>query len=377
MSQPIPINLASLEMKAGLAETKEEIAQQVTSEDRFQADAEEAYNAMAAARSSQKNERFKTLNQRIIKPEGKDDDQEVEKVEAAGEKKEEDLAQSFQKKNSELSLGKLNALKEKLHNDSTEEEIYTAVLKTFEDPTLADEAFEFLERASTGELKEKVSAVHTLLKQEKGREIIAGRNIDGVAKDYATSLGSSATSLRNLYRDVTGDPKGHEALFEELASKYPFDELKDVVAFLLKGMGYDMKSKGPSIQTPELMRLMEEVRNLQSILWVYLFFKGRSESIKTRFEREELDYPETLNFEILAKTFMKIVKERYPSAMKILKETSTLGLVYDEEKAIILSQFRDAIRGISPRAYKSDKHRQDLLLALIETLEQLEEEEEE
>jgi len=36
-------------------------------------------------------------------------------------------------------------------------------------------------------------------------------------------------------------------------------------------------------------------------------------------------------------------------------------------------QYRDAIRQLSPRLYKSFRHRQDLLLVILESLEELEE----
>jgi type III secretion protein W len=121
------------------------------------------------------------------------------------------------------------------------------------------------------------------------------------------------------------------------------------------------------------MRLMTETRNLQSILWVYMFFKGRMGLLRKLFEQYGLPYSEQLSFEALAKEFIKLVEERYPSAMKLLKQAEKLGLTEDLEKIIVLMQYRDAIRGLSPRVYKSLRHRQDLLLVILETLEELEE----
>ena len=142
-------------------------------------------------------------------------------------------------------------------------------------------------------------------------------------------------------------------------------------------MAFDLKSKGPSIQQAELMRLMTETRNLQSILWVYMFFKGRMGLLKSLFGQHELAMSEGLSFEQLAKQFIKLVEERYPSVMKLLKQAEKLGLLDDIEKIIVLMQYRDAIRGLSPRLYKSLRHRQDLLLVILETLEELEERQEE
>lgn len=63
--------------------------------------------------------------------------------------------------------------------------------------------------------------------------------------------------------------------------------------------------------------------------------------------------------------------------MKLLKQANNLGLLSDYAKMIILMQFRDAIRNLSPRLYKSLRHRHDLLLVIIEALEEVEEKEDE
>ncbi len=379
-SGQIPVSFTALAAKQGQADANKAIARQITAEDRFQANAESSYNSMAGAKAQALNDRFKKLEDRHVSATGKDtdeDDLEVEAVAATEQKAEEDLAQSFFKRNSELPPSKLQDLKASLKESSSEQEIFEKVSKAFEDPTLMDEALDYLEQATTGPLRGKISHVRQLLNQENEREIIAGKNIDAAAKDYAArGLAPTATDLRNLYRDITGNPRDHETLFDELSTKYTFDNLKEIVKFLLQGMAFDMKSKGPSIPGAELIKLMSETRDLQSILWVYLFFKERMKMIRNQYKRHEMQCPENLSFEKLAKGFMKLVKERYPSVMKILKEADDLALFDDDEKVIVLSQFRDAIRGLSPRVYKSIKHRQELLLALLETLDQLEWEEE-
>ncbi len=373
MTEPIPVNLAAIAARHGRADAKRALANQVNAEERFEADVERGFNSMAASREQARFNRFRSLESRHKPPV-----QANERVEAVEGKNEQDLADDFTRRNPELPANRLRDLRSNLSEDQTAEEILQQVADAFDDPTLADEAFDYLERATEGGLKQKITQARDLHTQLREREIIAGRNIDSVAKNYAArGYGSSPTELRNLYRDVTGNPRDHNVLFTELSNEYPFEQLKEIVNFLLKGMAYDMKSKGPSIQEPELMRLMTETRNLQSILWVYLFFKERLKMIRAQYKKYQLPYPRTLSFEKLARAFIKIVEDKYPSVMKILRDAEQMGLLDDDEKVIILSQFRDAIRGLSPRVYRSMRHRQDLLLALIEALEELESEEEE
>lgn len=367
MTDPIPVNLAAIEQRAGQKLARQEIAQQVASQDRFVEDVERGFNPAAAERQQARMGRFRTLDSRK-----KTIEQAEQKITAVDQKAEEDLAQSYSRRNPELPPDRLRQLRENIGSAHTAEEVLREVSEAFEDATLADEALEYLEKSTTGPLKENVSRARSLLNSLKGHEVIAGRNVDATAKSYhKKGLGSSPTQLRNLYRDITGNPRDHNTLFSQLSAKYPFDQLQMVVAFLLKGMAYDLKSKGPSIQSAELMRLMSETRNLQSILWVYLFFKGRMGMLRSLYKQYGLD-SDSPSFEELAKDFIQLVEEKYPSAMKLLKQSEKLGLMDDLEKIIVLMQYRDAIRGLSPRLYKSLRHRQDLLMVILETLEELE-----
>jgi type III secretion protein W len=368
MTDPIQVNLAAIEQRAGQKIANQEIAQQVASQDRFIEDVERGFNPAAAERQQARLGRFRTLDSRR-KPAEKAE----RKIAEVEKKAEEDLAQQYNRRNPELPANRLRDLRNNLSSAQTPEEILQEVTRAFEDPTLADEALEFLEKETDGPLKANVRLARALLNELKGREVIAGRNVDATAKAYyKQGLGENPTSLRNLYRDITGNPRDHNTLFEDLSKQYPFDQLKMVVAFLLKGMAYDLKSKGPSIQHAELIRLMTETRNLQSILWVYLFFKGRMGLLRSLYNQYGIPFSDTLSFEKLAKDFIRLVEEKYPSAMKLLKQAEGMGLMEDLEKILVLMQYRDAIRGLSPRLYKSMRHRQDLLMVILETLEELE-----
>jgi type III secretion protein W len=185
--------------------------------------------------------------------------------------------------------------------------------------------------------------------------------------------------MRDLYRDITNNPRESSTLFEELSNKYSFKELKKVIDFLLHSLGADMKSKGPSIPRGLLHRLFTETRSLQAILGVYRFFKGRMNLMQGMFQKEGLDLPNELNFESMSKQFMSLAAERYPSASKVLQLAAKLGIDrWIIAKIIVFSQLRDAIREVAMnQVYKSLQHRDELYMAIIEALEDLEDELEE
>ncbi len=364
-----PINLAAIEQRAAQKEARQTEARQEAAKSRFVEDIERGFNPAAVEREQSRANKFRRLETRKKQASG-----EARKVKEVGKKSEEDLAQNYNRRNPELPPDRLRALRDALRHGQTPEEILNEVNQEFPDATLADEALEYLEKEAQADLQPNVRRARELLNELKGREVIAGRNVDTVAKSFhQKGIGQNPSELRELYRDITGNPRDHNTLFSELSNKYSFDQLKLIVAFLLKGLAYDLKSKGPSIQQAELMLLMTETRNLQSILWIYLFFKSRMRMIRSLYKAYGLDYEEVLSFEMLAKQFIKLVEERYPSVLKLLKQLEKFGSLDDLEKIIVLMQYRDAIRQLSPRLYKSIRHRHDLLLVILESLEELEE----
>ncbi len=284
------------------------------------------------------------------------------------------VATQFQDRNPEMQKRALLGLRTILHPDDSPEEILAKVLKSYPDQFLADEALEFMTNTSdpSTKLGRNIRAARELLNNQFGREVRAGRNINQEAQEFSKQGLGSATALRDLYRDITGNPREPISLFEELIEKFDFSKMKNIISFCLHSLGADMKSKGPSISRVELQRLFTETRTMQAILSVYRFFYGRMNLITNAFSREDLALPPRITFDTLSNLYVKLLLERYPTPEKVLRFAALLGLS-DEVLAqiIIFTQFRDAIRGTSPRLFRNDRHRQDLLLTLIETISEL------
>ena len=289
-------------------------------------------------------------------------------------------AEKFQGRNPELKSGVLLLLRERIKPGDSKEEILRKLRDFYTDPSLADEALEFLlTTVPEGEDAETLKNAREELQKTFKREIAAGRNMSAQAREAADKGLGTATSMRDMYRDITGNPREATTLFEELSHKYAFKELKEVIGFLLHSLGADMKSKGPSIPRGQLHRLIAETRSLQAILGVYRFFNGRMGLVKGLFAKEGLTLPSQLTFENLAKSFMLLAAERYPNSDKVLQHAVKLGIEkWIQAKIIAFSQLRDAIREVAiHQIYRSVQHRDELLMALIEALEDLEDELEE
>ncbi len=318
--------------------------------------------------------RFETLE---IKARKRGREEELEKTENKEAKVEEvqrleKITDQYSRRNPELQSRSLLLLRSRISEKDTKEDILRKVLDLYPDYSLADEAFDYLLETSHGELADKIRQAKEELNALHGREVRAGKNMGAQAREFAQQGLGSPTALRDLYREITGNPRDPQTLFSELSGKFNFDKMRTVIDFVLHSLGSDLRSKGPSIDRGELHRLMSQGRSMQAILGVFRYFKSRMNLILNSFDRQGLNLPPRITFELLAKLFVKFLSERYPSAEKALQMASHLGLM--EEllgQIIIYTQMRDAVRHIAPRLFKSEQHRQDVLSTFIDTIEDL------
>ncbi len=367
------INVTLKAMQQVGKETKQELAAEKTSaKGAFQADLQEIANPFAAKfRKSRKTKKAHLRRVSKLFKKG----EKAERLEIMKQMRQ--RGDDFERRNPELKSKIHMLLRERLKPGDSPEEILKKVQDFYPDVSLADEALEFLLETTEGELHQRIIEAKDDLTDDYGREIAAGRNIGDLARQ-TKELGEP-TSLRDLYRDITGTPREATTLFEELSRRYEFKQMKKVFKFLFHSLGTDMKSKGPSIPRGQLHRLMQETRTLQAILGVYRFFAGRMRLVQRQFAKEGVKMPQRLTFELLSKQFMALCSERYPSADKVLKLGKELGISkWVIAKIIVFSQMRDAIRQVSKdQIFRSLEHRDELFGAIIEALEDLEDEWEE
>lgn len=293
----------------------------------------------------------------------------------------EQKAQEAARKNPELPSRLLINIRSQLREGMDPEQIMKMLQDALRDPWLQDECLEFLlnTTADDSELHESLNKAKEQHKERYEREIRIGKNISEEAREFAdkAQLGSP-TALREMYRDITRNPREATVLFDELSDLFDFEKLESAVSFFLSSLGADLRSSGSSIPKGQLYQLMTEGRSLEAILGVYYFFQGRMDLLASLFAKEGLHFPSGLSFEVLAKKYMIFLKERYPSPDKLARMARELKISSDIlMEILVFSQWRDAVRSVAMKLYRSLVHRDDVFAAIIEYLEEKEEEREE
>jgi type III secretion protein W len=84
--------------------------------------------------------------------------------------------------------------------------------------------------------------------------------------------------------------------------------------------------------------------------------------------------PPQLTAENMTKIFMNIASDRYPSSAKILQQLAALGVGNSPQaKIAVLTQFRDAVKSVSlTKIYTSVQHRDEVYNAILEAMEEVE-----
>lgn len=370
-----PTNLVSLKAMQQAAE-EADIRQDESAADFMSWIELEAFNPMAMMRRFEKlekrmNEKLRAEEKRAEEEEGK-----VMKIEEI-----EESAARFQNQNRELQAKTLLILRSRITPSDTSEEIIQKLLEAYPDPALADEALDFLLETADPKTMQALRQAKEQFNTRFESEIKSGRNIGAQSREFAEKGLGSATSLREMYKDITQTPRDPLKLFDELAGRFNYEKLKNVIRFLLHSLGADLRAKGSSIPRPELKRLIDETRSLQGILGVFRFFQSRMSLINNQFSSYGVIKPIRLDFEALAKQFVKFLAERFMTPDKIILSARLLGISHEAiAQLIIFTQMRDAIKQIAPRYYRTPQQRDELFLAFLKALEmiedQLEEEEE-
>jgi len=281
-------------------------------------------------------------------------------------------AEEFYNKNPmEVEKDQLRDLRKSINDDDSPNEILRKVLKYYPDYALADMAFDFLLDITHGKLRENVEIAKKIFYQNFEHEIAAYKNTLVLSQVFAKEGLGVPSNLRALYRDISTNPHDPHLLFDKLSKNFTYDHLRKVIRYLLHSLGADLTSKGPSIDRGELYKLFSDVRTLQAILGVYLFFRSRMKLLRTLFTKNQMDLPKGLNFENIAKSFMELLKDKAVSPEKVSTQIDNLNVRELVGRIFVTTQMRDGIRNVAPRLYKTEKQKQEILQAIITLIEDM------
>ncbi|HET6467207.1 MAG TPA: type III secretion system gatekeeper subunit SctW [Geminicoccaceae bacterium] len=161
----------------------------------------------------------------------------------------------------------------RLHRDFSQQALEEWVGGFHEDITYQQAALELMasdleKSGDDGALLDAVQGLIVKNEREFGPQIRAGANVTPVAMALAESS-AEVQSLRDLYRDSVIAFDSANRTCRNIVERYGGEQLEDKIAFLLKGLGDDLGSRGPSVEPAELHKIVSELQSLKMIGTAY------------------------------------------------------------------------------------------------------------
>lgn len=103
------------------------------------------------------------------------------------------------------------------------------------------------------------------LNRDHDSEIKAGYNVSALAAEHAKEGFATLSELRDFYREVVLGFESVPDTFMAIIEKYPIAKFGQAVDFLMKGIGTELQSSGPSVDKFALRDMVEGLFHLKTL----------------------------------------------------------------------------------------------------------------
>lgn len=101
--------------------------------------------------------------------------------------------------------------------------------------------------------------------EESGPAIRAGFNVTDDAMEFSAQGLRDTQELRDFYRDTVLQYEGFHETYNEILENYGESEFGKAIDFLIKAVGSELQSKGPSVTHVELKRIIDDLYSLEML----------------------------------------------------------------------------------------------------------------
>lgn len=211
----------------------------------------------------------------------------------------------------------------------------------------------------------------TQLKSEQGAAIKAGFNTLETSLDiHRKNRQLGVQGLQALYRDAVLDYGGLQQTFSQIVEEHGGEHLADSLEFLIKALGADLGSAGPSIPTEKLNAVMQDMLKLQTLVNL----QDHTEVLLQDYQRICAVIAPPV-YRVLQQ-LLKLQGQKWIMASNIVDVTKNLEVETLVARIFFLQRFM-ALTRMVPQKFFEDLHVRDkLLMAIQENIDSLIDEEE-
>ena len=218
------------------------------------------------------------------------------------------------------------------------------------------------------ELKSVLTQALDLLEKKHGQEIRAGLNITGIAADFSQKGLGKVQELRAFYRDTVLADTSPTKLYRSVKEKMEGADFETSVGFLIKALGKDLQSMGPSVSHAELKKVMDDLYVLESLKNTDKACEALMEKMGTQLGLRSMGRASELMSQI-----MEIKGKPWQPSDQFLALAETMGIHGRTEKEIeaqiyFLREIKEVVRQIPLKLFDTMEAREKMLSTMQEAL---------
>ena len=224
------------------------------------------------------------------------------------------------------------------------------------------------EAGGSSQLKDVLSKAMGQCEKDHGPEIRAGMNVSQTATRFSKEGLGEIGRLRDFYRDVILSQKEATLIFHSIKKHFKGEAFKRAAQFLIKALGRDLQSMGPSVSHEELKTILDNLYLLESL-------KNTDDAciqLMKKLARQNCISGEDCSKELTG-GILDLKKEQWLKSDQVINMAKDMGLVGDTEKNIecqinFLREIREIVRQMPIKLFTNLDDREKLLNAMQEAL---------
>jgi type III secretion protein W len=218
------------------------------------------------------------------------------------------------------------------------------------------------------ELKSVLTQALDLLEKKHGQEIRAGLNITGIAADFSQKGLGKVQEIRAFYRDTVLAETSPTKLYRSVKEKMEEADFETSVGFLIKALGKDLQSMGPSVSHAELKKVMDDLYVLESLKNTDKACEALMEKMGTQLGIRSMGSASELMSQL-----MEIKGKPWQPSDPFLALSETMGIHGHTEKEIeaqiyFLREIKEVVRQIPLKLFDTMEAREKMLSTMQEAL---------
>jgi type III secretion protein W len=216
------------------------------------------------------------------------------------------------------------------------------------------------------ELGKTLEASIEYLMETEGTRIRAGLNVTEVAQEFSNEGFASTQNLRDFYRDTVLKYEGLKETYDSIVRNFDPEGFIQATQYLIKAVGNDLHSKGPSVSSLELKMILDDLYHLESLGNLY---RNCSELIaKTN---HEFDEKIKLTPHNAIQMILSFKDEKWITENQILNFSQSAGIKDLEGQIYFLRGLKELVRLMPLKLFSDDENRHNLISKMQQVLDTL------